>query len=112
MSIEEYVAAEKAVREKQREEYRKDKDYKDFVVWPQGVTEFTLMPVIPRAHQSFGKDKKVFRIITDGEEKDWSVNPLSPMYGDLLDLLLEAPVKARLNRMGKGLDTRYSLLPS
>ena len=111
MSIKEYVVAEKAVREKQREEYLKDKDYKDFVVWPQGVTEFTLMPIFPRAHQSFGKDKRVFRIEIGGEERDWSVNPLSPMYGDLLDLLLASPVTARLNRMGEGLDTRYSLLP-
>jgi len=109
-SIEEFYKAEKARIEAEREAYLADKDYKTFMKWNQGVTGFTLEPVIPRNHESFGKDKKVFRITIDGEEYDWPVNPRSPMYREVLDRLLEAPVEMRLNRLGEGLQTRYSLI--
>lgn len=108
--LEDFIAAEKATIAKEREEYMADKDYKDFVKWPQGVTEFTLEAVIPRAHESFGTPKKIFRVTVDEELLDWSVNPRSPMYRELLDLLSDAPAACRINRLGEGLQTRYSLI--
>lgn len=111
MDLKEFVEAEQARRAAEREAYLEEKDYKDFVKWDQGVTEFTLHAVIPREHLSYGAQKKVFRIEIKGKDFDWSVNPLSPMYGELLVLLLEAPVACRINRLGEGLETRYSLLP-
>ena len=110
LTIEEFYAAEKARIGAEREAFLADKDYKTFVKWEQGVTGFTLEPVIPRDHESFGKNKKVFRITIDGEEYDWPVSPRSPMYREVLDRLLEAPVEMRLNRLGEGLQTRYSLI--
>ena len=110
MSVKDFVAGEQARRAKEREEYLEDKDYKEFIKWPQGVTSFTLEAVIPRDNESFGTPKKVFRVTVKGEEFDWSINPRSPMYGDILDYLLEAPVDLKINRLGEGLETRYSLL--
>ena len=109
-SIEEFYKAEKARIEAEREAYLADKDYKTFVKWEQGVTGFTLEPMIPRDHESFGKNKKVFRVTIDDIEFDWPVSPRSPMYREVLDRLLEAPVEMRLNRLGEGLQTRYSLI--
>ena len=130
-SLKEYVKQEKARIEVEREaklnEFMKEHDRKPFIKWPQNVTEFTLMPVIPRNHESYGKPKKVFRIklakgitLTNnkgestryepGSEFDWSVNPRSPLYDEALDKLVKAPVKLKLNRMGEGLATRYSLI--
>lgn len=110
MSLKDFIKAEKAKIKKEREEYLEQKDYKEFVKWPQGVTEFTLEAAIPRPHVSFGTAKKVFRVSKDGEELDWSVNPRSPMYRELLDLLAEAPCAVKINRLGEGLETRYSLI--
>ena len=109
--IEDFVKADQAARAEARVVYMEEHDMKSFVKWPQGVTEFRLQPVIPRDHESFGTPKKVFRIALEtGEEFDWSINPRSPMYGQIVDKLLEAPVALKLNRMGEGLKTRYSLL--
>ena len=105
-----YIDSEKERMNKQREKFLDERDYKSFMKWEKGITEFTLEAVIPRDHLSFGKDKKVFRITVGGELFDWSVNPLSPMYRDLLDRLAVAPVVMRLQRMGDGLQTRYELV--
>ena len=108
--LKKYIEAEKARMEEERSKYLDEQDYKTFMKWEKGITEFTLEAVIPRDHLSFGKDKKVFRITVDGELFDWSVNPLSPMYRDLLDALAKAPVVMRLQRMGDSLQTRYELV--
>ena len=109
MSIKDFVAAEKAAQEKQRAEYLDGSGYRDFIKWDVGSTTFTLESTIPRDHDSFGKPVKVFQIIIDEEEYDWSVNPRSPMYGDILDKL-EAGGKGVLTRVGLGLETRYGLV--
>ena len=108
--LEDFVAADQAARVESRALYLEEHDMKDFVKWPQGVTDFELQPTIPRSHDSFGKQKMAFRVVVDGEELDWSVNPRSPMYGQVVDRLLEAPVAMKINRLGEGLKTRYSLL--
>ena len=110
LTLKEYVEQEKARQEKERAEWLEAQGYRPFVKWPQGVTEFTLEAIIPRDNVSFGKDVKVFSVIVDGEEFGWSINPKSPMYGDTLDLLLTAPVDLKINRLGEGLETRYSLI--
>jgi len=109
-SIEEFYKAEKARIEAMRVAYLADKDYKTFIKWPQAVTPFKLMAAIPRDHESFGKEKKVFRILIGKEEFDWPVNPRSPMYRELLEALLKAPIDLEMNRMGEGMQTRYSLI--
>ena len=104
-----FIASEQSRMEKDRQEYLEEQDFKDFVRWPQGVTEFTLEPVIPRVHESFGAEKRLFRVTVDGDLLDWSVNPRSPMYRELLDVLGGAPVELSINRLGEGLETRYNL---
>ena len=108
--IKKFVEEERAAREADRAAYMEEHDMKTFVKWPKGTTVFMLEPVIPRAHQSFGKDVKVFRILIEGEEFDWSINPRSPLYGQIVERLLEAPVELKLNRSGDGLQTRYELI--
>jgi len=110
MGFKELYEKEKAKAEAAKAAYREENDMKDFVKWPQGVTEFTLTQQIPRDHESFGKAVKVFRIVIDGEEFDWSVNPLSPMYLQLLQCAVDDVWELKLNRMGEGLQTRYDLI--
>jgi len=109
VSVKDFVASEKAAQEKQREEYLEGSGYRDFIKWEVGSTEFTLESSIPRDHDSFGKPVKVFQILIDGEEFDWSVNPRSPMYGDILDKLVTGG-DGILTRVGLGLETRYGLV--
>jgi len=109
VSLKEFVEAEKAAIEQRRRDWMNEQGYKTFIKWPKGATEFTLMPVVPRSHKSFGKEKMAFRVTVDGEEFDWSVNPISPMYGELIDYLVEAPVDGTLIRVGEGTQTRYEL---
>jgi len=109
MTLKEFVAQEQEAIEQRRQDWMDEQGYKTFIKWEKGATEFTLMPVIPRSHKSFGKEKKAFRVTVGGEEFDWSVNPISPMYGELLDHLIEAPCKGSLIRVGEGTQTRYEL---
>ena len=108
--IEKFKEKELKQLKEERDAYLEDQDYKEFIKWPQGVTDAILCPVIPRDHLSFGKAKKVFRVNVDGVEYDWSVTRSSPMYGDMLELLSYKEVKFRLQRMGEGIQTRYSLI--
>ena len=108
--IKKFVEEERAAREADRAAYMQDHDMATFVKWPKGTTVFTLEPRIPRPHESFGKAVKVFRITLGGEEFDWSINPRSPLYGQIVERLLEAPVELKLNRSGDGLQTRYELI--
>ena len=107
--LSDFIASEKARMTKEREEYVKEQGFKPFVKWEQGITAFTLKPVIPRPHESFGTPKMVFSIDVHGEELDWSVNPRSPMYRDLIDLMDNGTLNLSINRLGEGLETRYNL---
>jgi len=110
VAIEQFYAAEKARIEAERKERMEAMGFRTFFKWPQGVTEFTLEAEIPRDHVSFDKDVKVFSIIVEGEEYAWSVSPRSPLYGQALDQLITAPVTLKMNRLGEGMQTRYSLI--
>ena len=46
----------------------------------------------------------------DDVEYDWSVTRSSPMYGEMLELLSYKDVPFRIQRMGEGIATRYSLI--
>ena len=70
---------------------------KDFIKGEQGVTEFQLQKVVPRDGENFGKTVKIFRIVVDGVEFDWSINIRSPMY---LQVLQAAVAPSRPSTIG------------
>ena len=109
-SFKQLYKQEKLKADEKRAAYREEQGYNDFVKWPQGVTRFTLHDQIPRDFESFGKPVKVFTITVDGEVFDWTVNPLSPMYLELLEQAAKGQWELSINRMGEGLQTRYDLI--
>ena len=108
--IEAFKAAEVKRIEADRAKYFEDEDLKPFIKWPKGVTGFQLMPKVPVLHDSFGTDKYKFRVLVDGELYDWSVNPKSPMYMQLIEALGPEPVALKISRYGELLATRYELV--
>ena len=127
LTLKEFVQREREAIEQRRADWMDEQGFNRFVVWPKGGTAFTLQPVIPRSHKSFGKEKMAFTITVDepititpkgkepvdypaGSTFDWSVNPISPDYGNLVDHLIEAPVSGTLFRTGEGTNTRYELV--
>lgn len=86
-----------------------EKGYADFLKLETGETKLTLNAVIPRLITGGFGDRKAFRVVLEGKEYDWAVNPRSPLYRDLLLKLKDAPCEIRVIRIGEGKNTRYDL---
>ena len=109
-SFKQLYKEEKLKADENRAAYREKMEYNDFVKWPQGVTRFILHDKIPRDFESFGKPVKVFTVTVDGVDYDWTVNPLSPMYLEILEQAAAGNWELAINRMGESLQTRYDLI--
>ena len=111
MSLKEFLNGEKKRLDKQRKDYLDLQGFDEFVRWEKGSNKFTLQPIVPRDHKSFGREKKVFKIEVNGVKYDWSVTPESPIYRQLIyECLSVAPVELELIRIGEGTDTKYDLV--
>lgn len=104
-----WVEAEKVREAKQRSDYMEMHDMKEFWKAEVGTNNITLLPAIPRATKSSFGEKQAFRIEVDGKKYDWNINPKSPMYRQLVALLMAAPVAVKVIRTGSGKTTRYDL---
>lgn len=80
---------------------------------PVGETSLILQAKIPTDNpDKDGKPRKQFvvKLHEEGEEKAWTVNVASPVYRELLQFLVKAPIKLRVIRTGEGRqDTRYTI---
>lgn len=78
-----------------------------------GVTRLYLHGEIPKdSTDPNGNLKKLFTVTRTGEttKYSWSVNPRSPLYRELLQILPESPCWLEVIRTGESKsDTRYSL---
>jgi hypothetical protein len=96
--------------EKERRESLAEKGYADFLKLEIGETKLTLQPAIPRLITGGGfGDRRAFRVTLKDQEYDWPVNPRSPMYRQMLELLKKAPIQISVIRVGEGKNTRYDL---
>ena len=102
--------AEKARLEKERRDFMESKGYKDFFRPQIGSTTVTLLGKIPRATKSDYGTKQAFRVEVEGISYDWSINPRSPIYRQLVSRLATAPQTFELIRTGEGKSTRYDLV--
>ena len=83
-----------------------------------GETLLHLHPVIPTNNEYQGRNRKQFIVSKVGidskpfdEKLAWTVNPQSPTYRDLLDILPKAPINIRVIRTGQSKsDTRYTIV--
>ena len=77
-----------------------------------GETLLHLHPIIPTNNEYQGRVRKQFVVSKPGKDEKlaWTVNPQSPLYRDLLDILIKAPCNIRVIRTGEGKsDTRYTI---
>ncbi len=95
--------------EEERKRNFEGKGYKPFWSAPNGSSQITVLPEIPRDVPQYGR--KAFSIINpNGDENDWTVNPHSPQYRFLIKTLKDGqPHKVRVTRIGEGKNTRYEL---
>lgn len=108
-SLDEFLDTETVRIEGERQDLLSEKGYAEFLKLESGETRVKFMPSIPRfVEGSFG-DRRAFRVIVKDKEYDWSVNPRSPMYRQLIELLRRAPVEVKIIRVGEGKNTRYDL---
>jgi hypothetical protein len=80
-----------------------------------GETLLHLHPVIPTNNEYQGRVRKQFIVSIPGKDEKlaWTVNPQSPTYRDLLEILPKAPINIRVIRTGTGKqDTRYTIVPA
>jgi hypothetical protein len=113
-TLEEYSHTELGRIEKERQDAILAKGGLPFLPKLQlGVTKLYLHGEIPKDDRDpNGNLKKLFTVTRTGEtlKYHWSVNPRSPLYRELLEILPKAPVWLELIRTGESrTDTRYSL---
>lgn len=114
--LRDYVTGQQEQIRFDRQKAMADRGMKDFYKFEEGTTEFLLEPTIPRERDgTFGK-QSIFRIKVGGIEYDWSINHKSPVYRQIIGdgvkdkgFLLQAPMKAKLVKVGEGQKTRMTL---
>lgn len=88
-----------------------DHGYADFYTAPVGETAMTVKYQVPRSIETQYGPRRVFRIIVDGTEYDFSVNKRSPLYRYLIRSLAETKKDMNfiLVRTGTGKATKYDI---
>ena len=105
-----WVKTEQGRIEKERKDFMKKHDMKQFFRPPKGSIDVVLLPKVPRAIKGDYGTRQAFRVGIGGTEFDWPVNPRSPIYRDLVEHLGDAPVAFELIRTGEGKQTRYDVV--
>ena len=88
-----------------------EKGYKPFLKIEDGAEVILHVPLdqTPRDNTKY-VGRKVFRVIKDGEELDWSIGTNTPLYRELMALLAQGKADMKVVRHGAGReDTRYYL---
>ena len=88
-----------------------DLGYANFYAAPVGETKMTVKYREPRDIETQYGPRKVFRIIVDDVEYDFSVNTQSPLYRHLIHSLADAKgdINVVLIRTGTGKATKYDI---
>ncbi len=107
--LDKWIEQENRRMEKERSDYMDSHDMKSFWSPEKGSNKITLLAKVPRATKSDFGDKMAFRVVAEGQEWDWNINPKSPMYRQFVKLLAKAPVEITIIRTGDGKQTRYDL---
>jgi len=105
-----WVKTEQDRIEKERRDFMKKHDMKDFFQAPKGESQVVLLPKVPRAVKGDYGTRQAFRVSVDSVERDWTVNPRSPIYRELVERIGEAPVGFTLIRTGEAKSTRYDIV--
>ena len=110
-TLEDYSKKELSRIEHERQEAIKAKGGLPFLPKLElGVTRLKILPVVPKDWNGQNGPRKQFNVTQNGTEYTWSVNPRSPLYRDLLNILPMAPVEIDVVRTGETRsDTRYSV---
>jgi len=128
-NVQAFVTAELARLAQQREAALAAKGQLPFMALPVGETKVQLEAKIPGDYDGGGGNiKKLFTVTPDaapyldskniqrdekwtpGKQYAWPVNPRSPTYREVLEMLVKAPLHIAIVRTGKEkADTRYDV---
>lgn len=115
--VEKWVKEAKEKADKEREIFMKEQEgYEELWTAPQGESNITIDTTKePRIAETQYGDRQVLRIqILEDKtlvEKDWMINPKSPLWAEVLDRLAEDKPCMTLIRVGERKQTRYTLKP-
>ncbi len=109
--LDEYFQSETAKFDAESQTRIKDKGYAEFFNAPIGETRMTVKYQLPKNIESKYGSRKVFRIIVEDKEYDYTVSEKSPLYRHLVRCLANAKsdVDIVLVRIGTGKSTKYDV---
>jgi hypothetical protein len=110
-TIEQFFTSELRKIEAEQQQRAQDHGYAEFYTAPVGETAMTVKYQVPRDIETQYGPRKVFRIIVDEMEYDFSVNTQAPLYRYLIHSLAETKkdVDFVLVRTGTGKATKYDI---
>jgi len=107
----EFIESESARMNEERKEAVKAKGYGEIIKASVGENHFEFVKEVPREGTGILAGKKIFKVIVNGKQYDYVVNPRSSQYRDILTNLRQGKTKLRLIRTGTGkTDTRYTVI--
>lgn len=110
MKLPKWISREKERIEKEREQRLREKGFERLFNVPVGETKITVdLSVEPREVETRYGKRVVLRINVEGEPYDLMVNPASPLFRDIIDVLSSGQTTMTIVRSGRGRSTRYSI---
>ncbi len=115
LSLSDFLGMETERLDRVRNDQMESKGYKEFWKPGKGVHDVSLLARIPRSTSGKFGPRMAFRIYEKAEktEFDWSINPLSPLYRELINALKGSKgksVELKVMKSGEGLSTRWELV--
>lgn len=110
-TIDDFFVTEVHKLEAEQRQRALDQGYADFYTAPVGETAMIVKYQVPRSITTQYGPRRVFRIIVDDVEYDFSVNKQSPLYRYMIQGLADAKsdVNVILVRTGTGKATKYDI---
>lgn len=110
-TFKDFVGSEQQRLVKEKEEYLEKADFPGLFTPVEGENEFEVnVKVVPRNHDFGDGVRVIFRVLVDGCDRDWAVNPRNPIYDELTSRLVSGQTEFVLLRTGLKQKTRYKFL--
>lgn len=111
-NLKEFADVEQKRLDAEREQRLKDNGYAPFFTIHDGesaILQFS--DIAPRENDGKYGTRMVFSVMdTNNVAFDYSVNPRSPLYRELIENISGGHTKLKITRVGEGVDTKYSVV--
>ena len=99
--------------EDERQKCLVEKGLNPFLKMERGENHLTLVDIDkpPRSvyDEKFNRETKIFKVVVDGKEMDWRVNPKNPIYREIVNAIRNGTLELVVLQEGQGNATRYTI---